>query len=359
MNISPISNYSYKALNFKGNNSTNPIENKYESQQKNGPEVKIAPETYMAMHVSAAFDRLEEKGIITTDEDGILGVTPECDYADENFNQISFAADMAIDAIKVSTAHMYLDEIDEQKIPTLVNFEYKNYIYNLESNIQKTKEQIEELDLPDPNELPSIEELIEQGEALNPEIIAQQALARLPEMLEMQEALVETFKTDKANALKEALKECSKAYNSMFFKAIIHGFEGNARAVVADLTANLEMYNNAEISDNNNGTLTYTYTNILGTDTTTIVKNKYNGDYISVNCKSLDESKGFELDFNPDGSIKRLDYLNGVDKSIISIAQKGNRVIARQVFNGIMTERTFIKTENNGLKQTSAQIFMK
>ena len=91
----------------------------------------------------------------------------------------------------------------------------------------------------------------------------------------------------------------------------------------------------------------------------TVVRNKENGDYISANTKSVDSSKGFELEFNPNGSIKRLDYLNSIDKSLVSISQKGNKVVARQIFNDVVTERVFVKTEDGAIKLNSARIYPK
>ena len=68
------------------------------------------------------------------------------------------------------------------------------------------------MDIPDVDELPTMEELIETDGVFAPEVIAQRALANLPEMLDKQERLVQIFKTTKAEELKDALKDCSKAF---------------------------------------------------------------------------------------------------------------------------------------------------
>ena len=362
MNISPVSNFSYRTLNFKGNNASNPIENenknRSESLQNNGLEIRFTPETYMQMQINSTFDRLEEYGFFTEDEEGTIDITPEYDVTNEDFEQSDMGADMVIMSLKTAAAAKGATTIAAQHVPAFVKFEYKNYIQNLENSIQETKAQLETIELPDIEDLPDMEEMLDDEEAYTMENIAQRGLAMLPEILEMQEEMLEKFKTTKAEGLKEALEDTAKASNLMFFRIIGDGFKGNARGIVNNLTNDIELQGEPEITDNGDGTSTYLYTNILGTRCE-VIRNNQNGDYIRASQKDIAGNTAFEVDFNPNGSIKRLDYVNEIDKSIVSIAQKGNRVIARQIFNGLVTERTFIKTENDTLKQTSVRIFTK
>ena len=62
------------------------------------------------------------------------------------------------------------------------------------------------------------------------------------------------------------------------------------------------------------------------------------------------------LDFNKDGSIQGLDYVNNIVKSLVKISQEGNRVLVRQIFDNIVTERQFVKNDDNLLKLTFANI---
>jgi hypothetical protein len=62
---------------------------------------------------------------------------------------------------------------------------------------------------------------------------------------------------------------------------------------------------------------------------------------------------------NKNGSIKRLDYKNDVDKSIVSITQNGSRTFVRQLFDDCASERAFIMKEDGDFKQTSFNIIVK
>ena len=320
--------------------------------------MKISPETYLAMQASSAFDRFEEQGVMFENEEGGLEIAPEFDMTNEEFDEVDFAVNMAISSIKASASMLTKAGVDKKLIPTFVKFDFENYITIFENDIKEAKAQIENIDLPDIDELPSLEEMLEMNEAPSVELFAQIALANLPKQIEMQENMLEKFKTSKAAEVKEMLEELSIATNSMLYCAIQHGFEGNARAVVADLGADFELYNTPEIIDNEDGTLTYSYTTMLG-GKYEVTKNKENGDYISAASFDVAGKIGFVVDFNKDGSIKNLDYVNGIDKSIVNVSQKGNRVVVKQIFNNLVTERQFVINDDNALKLTFANIYTK
>ena len=153
MNISPVSNFSYRTLNFKGNCTSNPIENenknRSESLQNNGLEIRFKPETYMQMQISSTFDRLEEYGFFTEDEEGTIDIAPEYDVTNEDFEQSDMGADMGIMSLKAAAAAKGATTIAAQHVPAFVKFEYKNYIQNLEEKLNIYESKYDEYCLED------------------------------------------------------------------------------------------------------------------------------------------------------------------------------------------------------------------
>lgn len=356
MNISPVANFSYKPLNFKGKDESNPIEYSKESLQNNGFEIKIPPEMYTSMCIDKSLDALKESGMYEVDKDGAMQISQAFDTESEEFDMSDMTADLAIMSLNAAASMKLSDVPKSAIIPSFVDFKYENYIINLEKTIDDAKEQILNMELPDMDEIAAMEESMEPQDHLNPEFCIQRGLAMLPEILEAQTQMLESFKSTKASALKNALAGCSRATNSILLKAIQCGFDGNARGVVTTLIDNFEMYNEPQIVDNQDGTVSYLYTNVLGTQYE-VIKDKANGDYISASQKGLDGKTRLEVDFNSDGSIKRLDMLNEIDKSLVYITQKQNRVIAKQIFNGLVTESRFILDESRNLRQTGFRMF--
>ncbi len=364
MNISPVTNYNYRALNFRANKSTNPIENenknnnRSESQQNNGTEIRFDSKAYLMMEFDSMFDKLEEYGVFSKNEDKKLELAPKFDAEHEETSPAEAAADTAIMMIKVSAASLGANTEEAQKAPTFAKFGVQNYLELLENNIKEAKAQLEDIELPNLEDLDEMDEFSQDGTGIDMESVVQQSMAMVPDILETQETMLEVLKTTKTQELEEALDDLSKTTNLLFYKAINHGFNGNARGVVNTLSDNIELRCEPEIEDNEDGTSTYTYTNFNGSKYE-ITRNNQNGDYINAIQKDIMGNIGFEVEFNPDGSIKRLDFVNEIDKSIVSITQKENRVIARQIFNGLVTERRFIRREDGNLKQTSMQMFMR
>lgn len=369
MNLSPISNFSYKALNFKGNTS-NPIENKNKNLQNNSPEVYISPETYFSMLTNKVFDDMNKNGITSKIEKSVSNDSDFFDFTSPDFN----AADVAIYNLK-NTALMVSSSIDSKTdVPVFMKLDYKNYLTTLEKQIAAAEQQLETMDLSyfdegteyddelgildgiseSDDELDDFDDLSDFSDAISLKSALKETLSALPQIIESQKDLLKAFKTTKAQKLKEALEECSNAHNALLYSAILHGFQRNARSVIADLTNNIEMYNTPEITENDDGTTTYKY--YVFTNIYTITKNSENGDYINASSKGLDGRTNFMIDFNLDGSIKKLDYVNNVDQSIVTVSQKDNRVSVKQTSNGVVSQRTFIKTPDEKLKQTSMNI---
>ena len=373
MNISSINFAKFQKVNFKGNgNSSNPIDKPVESLQNNGPEFKISPETYMSMFATGIMNNMEQFNV--SDES-------ENEFTLEDPSSPDFAANMALSTLKTVAKTMGAYTPQAQKAPVFMKFDYNNYITNLENVIAQMKEELEGMELPDfeemmdaynseedysdeLSELDGAYEEYDEGEddeesqLAEFESMMQFSLVMMPTIIKQQEALLEQFKTTKAQDVKKILNDLSAAHNLMFLNVLKNGSSGNARGVVGELTANVELYAEGETTDNEDGTLTFTYTDIAGTKTE-ITKNKSNGDYISATSRSMDGKKGFDLQFNPNGSIKKLDYINNVDNSIVSISQNENKFTVRQIFNGVITERRFIDLGDCNIKQTSMQVFLK
>lgn len=373
MNISSVNFAKIQKVNFKGNSSSsNPIEKPAESLQNNGPEFKISPETYMSMFATGVVNNMEQFDVSSESE---------TEFDIDDLTSPEFSANMALSTLKTVAKTMGAYTPEAQQAPVFMKFDYNNYITNLENAISQMKEEMEGMDIPDFEEMMEafnsdedyIEELseldgvYEENEQVEDdeerklaefESMMQFGLAMMPSIIKQQEALLEQFKTTKAQDVKKILNDLSAAHNLMFLNVLKNGSLGNARGVVGELTSNVELYAEPEIADNNDNTLTYTYFDMAGAKTE-ITKNKANGDYISASSRSLDGKKGFDLQFNPNGSIKKLDYINNIDNSIVSISQNENKFTVRQIFNGVITERRFIDFGDGNIKQTSMQVFMK
>ncbi|MBR5304095.1 MAG: hypothetical protein IKU37_04640 [Candidatus Gastranaerophilales bacterium] len=365
MNISSISNFSYKALNFKGNNVSNPIDETNKSEQNNAPEIKLPEEIFYGAQMNLA---LKAAGQVwhTPEEPEEY---PELDSSGDNFNQVQMAVDSTIANFK-TIANMTRSMFPVQGvIPTLVKFDVESYLAYLKTTIAEIEAQIQDMDLPDIEDFNlfggscEIDEDFEGMEEpdddisgfFDPEYIAQMSVAMLPVMLETQKKVYDIFSTSKKDELAQALQEFSTATNQKLYGIIQNGFIGNARGVVSNLTSGDEVYIEPEIIDNGNGTSTYRYTDIL-LNTTEVIKNNSNGDYISAKKQNVGGEKSFEVKFNKDGSISRLDYVNSFDKSMVSISQKGKMVNIKQYFENFVTDRSFIQQEDGSLKLTSARM---
>ena len=373
MNISSLNFAKIQKVNFKGNtNSSNPIAKPAESLQNNGPEFKISPETYMSMFATGVVNNMEQFDVSSESE---------TEFDIDDLTSPEFSANMALSTLKTVAKTMGAYTPEAQKAPVFMKFDYNNYITNLENAISQMKEEMEGMDIPDfeemmetfnsdedyIEELSELDGIYEENEQVEDdeerklaefESMMQFGLAMMPSIIKQQEALLEQFKTTKAQDVKKILNDLSAAHNLMFLNVLKNGSLGNARGVVGELTSNVELYAEPEITDNNVNTLTYTYFDMAGAKTE-ITKNKANGDYISASSRSLDGKKGFDLQFNPNGSIKKLDYINNIDNSIVSISQNENKFTVRQIFNGVITERRFIDFGDGNIKQTSMQVFMK
>ena len=91
---------------------------------------------------------------------------------------------------------------------------------------------------------------------------------------------------------------------------------------------------------------------------TEVVRNKANGDYISAKSQNAGGVVAYDLEFNKDGTIKRLDFVNNTDNSHVLLSQDRNSLVVKQVFNNAVTERHFIKHDDGNLKQTSMRIYI-
>ena len=262
MNISPISFTLSKTLNFKGSEkATNPIEDSQKSLQNNGAEIKIPPEAYMYMKTDMIFDQLEEMGILTEDEDGILELG-DLQITENDSNSGLDATGMAIMALRLGAADLNKRFDTSSQVPVFIKINPDNYIANLENSIKEAKAQIAQADfseLYEACEYPDMtdEEKEEYNVYMQPEMIAKDIAEFLPDIIKGQEAMLEQFKTTKKSDLVQALKEVSNATNKMLFAVAQNGFAGNARGVVACLSSNIELISTPEIVDNEDGTETY------------------------------------------------------------------------------------------------------
>ena len=264
MNISSVSNFSCKALNFKGKNETNSIEENKASKQNNSPEIKLPAETFYGAQINSAIKAA--KHVWHTPE--APEEYPELDLSGDNFNPVQMAVDSTIANFKTianMTRRMFPVQGD---IPTLVKFDVDSYLAYLKTTIAEIETQIEDMELPDTevfnlfSESCDIDEDFEGMEEsddddnsgfFDPEYIAQMSVAMLPTILETQKKMYDVLSTSKKDELAQALQEFSTATNQKLYTIIQNGFNGDARGVVGILTSNDEVYIEPEIIDNGNG----------------------------------------------------------------------------------------------------------
>lgn len=351
MNISPISAFTYKRINFKGNNDSDPIKQNSPSLQNNGPEVKISSDVSKVL-LTNSFEKELQQQIAAKDDD-----LKEVIFKDGEFNGAELEAEAMIDTMNTGAKIGFPEKMKGKSIPTFIKYSAASCIAGIEKSIEIAKIELGNIDLPDMDNLPdfdmskelSLEQLIQLNNI--------REFMMMFEMIENRQKVVDLLKTTKKARLQNAMDNLSNSMNAQLYSAILHGFEGNARAAFADLSANIEIYEEPEIIDMNNGTLTYLYDDESDNEAFYIIKNKNNGDYISAHMKAKNGSKAFDIDFNPDGTIKKLVYFFGNDNSILSLSQKDKRVISKYTSGDMVDERSFILTPEKELKLTSVRAY--
>ena len=321
----------------------------------------MSPEAYMYMKTDMIFDQLEEMGFLTEDENGILELA-DLEVDNNSLNSGFDATSMAIMALRMGAADLNRRFNTKASVPVFMKINPDNYIANLENSIKKAKEQIAQADFSQLDEMCDFSDMTDEEKEeynvyMQPEMIAKDIAEFLPDIIEGQEAMLEQFKTTKKSDLVQVLKEVSNATNKMLYAVVQNGFAGNARGVVACLSSDIELISTPEIIDNENGTVTYVYTDML-LNKTEVVRNKANGDYISAKSQNAGGVVMYDVEFNADGTIKKLDFVNNTDNSHVLLSQDKNNLAVKQIFNNVATERHFIKQDDENLKQTSMRIYI-
>lgn len=351
MNISPISAFTYKRINFKGNNNSDPIKQNSPSLQNNGPEVKISSDISKILLTNSFEKELQQQ--VAAKDDAVR----EAVFKDGEFNATELESEAMIDSLNTAAKIGFPENMKGKCIPKFIKYSAENYISSVEKSIEVAKIELGSMDLPSMDNLPdfdfskemSLEQLIQLNNISR--------FMAMFEMIENRQKVVELLKTTKKARLQKAMDNLSDAMNAQLYSAILHGFNGNARAAFADLSANIEMYEESEIIDNKNGTLAYIFEGGADDESFYIIKNKSNGDYISAHMKTAGTTKAFDIHFNPDGTIKKLIYFFGSDNSILSLSQKDKQVISKYTSGNMIDERSFILTPEKELKLTSVRAY--
>lgn len=353
MKISPISAFTYKKINFKGNNGSDPIKQNSPSLQNNGPEVKISSDISKIL-LTNSFEKELKQQIAAKDND-----VQDAIFKDGEFNAAELESEAFIDSLNVGAKIGFPENLKGKCIPKFIKYSAANCISNMEKSIEVAKVELGSIDLPSMDNLPDFDFSKEMSLEQLVQLSNISKFMALFEMIENREHVLELLKTTKKARLQKAMDNLSDAMNAQLYNAILHGFDRNARAAFADLSANIEMYDEPEIIDNNNGTLTYLFDGESDNESFFIIKNKSNGDYISAHMNTANTAKAFDIYFNPDGTIKKLNYFFGNDDSILSLSQNDNRVISKHTSGNMVDERSFILTPEKELKLTSVRAYKK
>ena len=361
MNIFSISNFSYKPLNFKGKNTTNPIEDNKESKQNNSPDIRFDEFWYESCQINRATNMLEDSDLIKVDENDCVYPSENLDFSldDEVFDEGKFAASMFLDSLKTASKLLGLPPKEITKtVPAFVKYQFKDFIVAQEEQITKISEQIDGYDFDDLCNDIDKADISEETKAKAKDFMSI-GWAHLPEILNSQKQMVKKLKEMQPET-QEILDVISSAINYQIFQAVQFGFDGDAKKVVDFLTSQTPIHVEPVIIDNNDGTLTYKYIDYSAT--VEVVRRADNLDYISATSLPHQGSNGsIALEFNNDGSIKNLLYTNNIDGSVVIVEQnkKDKAVKISQVFDGWISERNFICLEDGKMKQTSMKVRVK
>ena len=353
MNIAPMDLVSVKPMYFKGNDKKLPQENNSnESLQNNSPDISFPFELYAKTKIDRAMESLSDDGYLK-----------KLDNIDDNFSlddqegMSDLTADVTISSIKASALGIGLPPKDLKKqIPTFIKLDFKNYIDKYAENIKKAEEQIQNIDLSD------IMASMELEGASEDEIAMISSFSSfsdeyMPDIVEsMKNGLLALLK--KPKEVQEALDMVSDAQNYQIYKALMSGFNGNAKAVVDTLSSNLTSSVCTDVEDNLDGTLTYSYQ--FFNTVCKVVRNKSNLDYVGFEMSILGEEPSVQAKFNKDGSIEQMVLLGTQDGSRVVVEQDKNTNTARvrQIFDTWVSDRRFVNLDGN-LKQTSCKLYVK
>ncbi len=305
MNIIPVIYKNQPVLNFKGKKETsNPNNTQSQSIQNNSPDYFIDPKVYVGYlynkKAKEVNDYLNQTNIHTNKQTaGMDNIVIDTMIA----NLINMAKLIGLPP-----------EDEKNTIPSLITYNAENYIQECEL---LNNEKIKTANLVFEEDIKALEKMGVDEEDI--EDIKKDGYEMLKELKNKIDGTNKSLRTNQSK-IQNALNINADAYNYRIFSAIKAGFNGDARKAILELTSNTILIIPPEIKNNNDGTYTYTYKN--SKTTTTIKRNAQNLDYISAVEKENDTGDMiFNLQFNKDGSIKKLKIKNEINDTEITIYQ--------------------------------------
>lgn len=355
MMISPISVKNNFNLKFKANSSDlKPDNDKTKSKQNNSPDISFDSALYNQALLNKFLQNFDSDSFSAIDDalefsDDDLSVADDISSIDDDFgldiSKISQSSALAsIISLKLAAKSIGLpsDEIKDF-IPHFVNFSAENYLKYLENSLTGYG-------------------LLDNFNHNNPDAINKVAadegdlVGSFDNMMGMVlQSVQQTIKalSDYKPQLQDALDDVARANDYMIYKALINGFNFDARQVILSLTSDSILAVNPKITDKDDGTLIYDYS--TPSSFVRVIRNKDNLDYISaVSYMTGDPRKIFDVQFNEDGSIKKLEVKNDIDGTNIIVSQDKNSHTAKvqQINGNLMADRSYVLIDGK-LKQTS------
>lgn len=353
MKVAPLNLVSPKSLYFKGNDKKLPQENNSnESLQNNSLDISFPFELYAKTKIDRTMESLSDDGFLKK-----LDNINDDFSLDDQEGMSDLTADVTISSIKASALGIGLPPKDLKKeIPTFIKLDFKNYIDKYAENIKEAEEQLQNFNLSDAIANMELEGATEDEIELIC-LFSSFSDEHMPDIFKsMKNGLLALLK--KPKEVQEALDMVSDAQNYQIYKALMGGFDGNAKAVVDTLSSNLTSSVCTDVEDNLDGTLTYSYQ--FFNTVCKVVRNKSNLDYVGFEMSILGEEPSIQAKFNKDGSIEQMVLLGTQDGSKVVVEQDKNTNTARvrQIFDTWVNDRKFVNLDGK-LKQTSCKLYVK
>ena len=354
MNIAPLNSINIKPMYFKGNDKKLPQENNpNESLQNNSPDISFPSELYAKAMINKSLESLTDIGFferLNNFDENSLSENPE------DLSELS--AEVTISSIKASALGIGLPPEDlKTEIPTFIKLDFKNYIDKYADNIKKVEEQSQDFDLSDVMASFELEGLSEDEIGMISSF-SSFSDEHMPDIIASMKNSLRALLT-RPKEVQEALDMVSNAQNYQIYKALMYGFNGNAKTIIDTLSSNLTSSVCTDVEDNLDDTFTYSYQFF---DTACkVVRNKSNLDYVGFEMSKLGEEEPLvQIEFNKDGSIKEM-IISGLQdgsKVVINQDKKTNTARVRQIFDTWVSDRTFVNLDGK-LKQTSCKLYVR